>query len=71
MLTSTNTAIDCENCGHDTIPCAVSDWQHWGQQKFWVENLELDVCPNCGARYYSPAALDILRALAEQYAHAA
>lgn len=63
--------LDCDKCGTITVTRLVSDYQRWGRQRFFVENLELEVCPQCGARYYPSAAIARIEILAQVMEHAA
>ena len=48
----------CEFCGGDTRPKRVKR-QHWLNGKLYiVENMEAEVCTECGERYYHAKILD-------------
>ncbi len=50
--------MKCEFCNSDTNPKIVRK-QHWLQGKLYiVENVEAEVCPECGERYYHATTLD-------------
>jgi YgiT-type zinc finger domain-containing protein len=50
--------MKCEFCNSDTNRKNVRK-QHWFQGKLYiVENVEAEVCPKCGERYYHATALD-------------
>jgi YgiT-type zinc finger domain-containing protein len=48
----------CEICGSHTHKKRVKK-QHWLNGKLYiVENVEAEVCPNCGERYFHAKILD-------------
>lgn len=48
----------CEFCGGLTIKKKVSR-QHWLNEKLYIiENVEAEVCPECGERYFHARTLD-------------
>lgn len=48
----------CEFCGNQTITKKVTK-QHWLNRKLYiVENVEAEVCPECGERYFHASTLD-------------
>ena len=50
--------MKCEFCNSDTNPKNVRK-QHWFRGKLYiVENVEAEVCPECGERYYHATTLD-------------
>lgn len=50
--------MKCEFCGGDTRPKRVKR-QHWLHGKLYiVENMEAEVCTECGERYYHAKTLD-------------
>jgi len=50
--------MKCEFCNSDTNRKNVRK-QHWFQGKLYiVENVEAEVCPECGERYYHATTLD-------------
>jgi YgiT-type zinc finger domain-containing protein len=50
--------MKCEFCNSDTNRKIVRK-QHWLQGKLYiVENVEAEVCPECGERYYHATTLD-------------
>lgn len=50
----------CEFCGGETIRKKVKK-QHWLQGKLYiVENVEAEVCSECGERYFYAKTLDAL-----------
>jgi YgiT-type zinc finger domain-containing protein len=52
--------MKCEFCSSDTITKTVRK-QHWFKGKLYlVENVEAEVCPECGERYFHAATLDAL-----------
>ena len=61
--------MKCEFCGGETRPKRVKR-QHWLHGKLYiVENMEADVCTECGERYYHAKTLDAVDAfLSKQHA---
>ena len=61
--------MKCEFCGGETAPRQVKR-QHWLQGKLYiVENMEAEVCTECGERYYHAKTLDAVDAfLSKQHA---
>ena len=61
--------MKCEFCGGETAPKRVKR-QHWLQGKlYFVENMEAEVCTECGERYYHAKTLDAVDAfLSKQHA---
>lgn len=59
----------CEFCGSDTKLKRVKR-QHWLDGKLYIiENMEAEVCTECGERYFHAKALDAVDALlSEQHA---
>jgi len=50
--------MKCEFCGGETRPKRVKR-QHWLNGKLYiVENMEAEVCTECGERYYHAKTLD-------------
>ena len=50
--------MKCEFCNSETTRKNVRK-QHWLQGKLYiVENVEAEVCPECGERYYHATTLD-------------
>jgi YgiT-type zinc finger domain-containing protein len=50
--------MKCDFCNSDTNRKIVRK-QHWLQGKLYiVENVEAEVCPECGERYYHASILD-------------
>jgi YgiT-type zinc finger domain-containing protein len=48
----------CEFCDGETFKKKVSR-QHWVQDRLYmVENVEAEVCPECGERYFHATTLD-------------
>jgi len=48
----------CEFCGGETKPKKVKR-QHWLQGKFYIiENVNAEVCKDCGERYFHATILD-------------
>ena len=58
----------CEFCGGNTIAKNVKR-QHWLNKKLYiVENVQAEVCTECGERYFHAKTLDALDAyLSEQH----
>ncbi len=55
--------MKCEFCGGDTRLKKVKR-QHWLNGKLYiVENMEAEVCTECGERYYHAKILDAVDAL--------
>jgi len=61
--------MKCEFCGGETTPKRVKR-QHWLHGKLYiVENVEAEVCTECGERYYHAKVLDAVDAfLSKQHA---
>ena len=61
--------MKCEICGGETAPKRVKR-QHWLHGKLYiVENMEAEVCTECGERYYHAKTLDAVDAfLSKQHA---
>jgi YgiT-type zinc finger domain-containing protein len=52
--------MKCELCAGDTKPKKVKR-QHWfNQQLYIVENVEAEVCTECGERYFHAKTLDAI-----------
>jgi YgiT-type zinc finger domain-containing protein len=50
--------MKCEFCNSDTVTRLVKK-QHWFNGRLYVvENVEAEVCTECGERYYHAATLD-------------
>jgi YgiT-type zinc finger domain-containing protein len=50
----------CEFCGGETIKKKVKR-QHWLRKKLYiVENVEAEVCQECGERYFHATVLDAI-----------
>ena len=50
--------MKCEFCSGDTVTRSVKR-QHWFKGRLYiVENVEAEVCPECGERYFHAATLD-------------
>ena len=48
----------CEFCGAQTVKKKVTR-QHWlGDKLYIIENVEAEVCPECGERYFHARTLD-------------
>ena len=55
----------CEFCGGETISKKVSQI-HWFQRKLYiVDDVEAEVCRDCGERYYHATTLDAIDQLLE------
>jgi len=55
--------MQCEFCGGVTRPKKVKR-SHWFQQQLYiVEDVEAEVCTECGERYFHAKTLDIIDAL--------
>lgn len=61
--------MKCEFCGGDTRPKRVKR-QHWLHGKLYiVENVEAEVCTECGERYFHAKVLDAVdELLSKQHA---
>ncbi len=61
--------MKCEFCNSDTIAKAVRK-QHWYKGRLYiVENVEAEVCPECGERYFHATTLDAMdRMIAGEHA---
>ncbi len=52
--------MKCEFCNADTVSRSVRK-QHWFQGKLYlVENVDAEVCMECGERYYHATTLDAI-----------
>ncbi len=52
------TSMKCEHCGTQTVHRKVRK-QHWLKGKLYiVENVDAEVCPECGERYFHATVLD-------------
>ncbi len=50
--------MNCEFCGGQTAEKKIKK-QHWLQDRLYlVENVEAEVCSECGERYFHAATLD-------------
>ncbi|MCX7012564.1 MAG: YgiT-type zinc finger protein [Candidatus Sumerlaeota bacterium] len=55
--------MKCEFCCSETSPRKVRK-QHWHKGKLYiVENVDAEVCPECGERYFHATTLDKIDAL--------
>jgi YgiT-type zinc finger domain-containing protein len=55
----------CEFCGGETVSKKVRKI-HWFQQKLYiVDDVEAEVCQECGERYYHATTLDAIDQLLE------
>ena len=55
--------MKCEFCTGETVPRKVRK-QHWlGGRLYIVENVDVEVCPECGERYFHARTLDKIDAL--------
>ena len=55
--------MECEFCGGSTRPKRVKR-QHWlGRKLYIVEDVEAEVCKECGERYFHASTLDAVDAL--------
>ncbi|MBI5410134.1 MAG: YgiT-type zinc finger protein [Nitrospirae bacterium] len=55
----------CDLCGEQTTKKKVKR-QHWLHGKLYiVENVEAEVCPGCGERYFHAKTLDMIDRLLE------
>jgi YgiT-type zinc finger domain-containing protein len=55
--------MKCEFCSGETLPRKVRK-QHWLKGRLYiVENVEAEVCPECGERYFHARTLDKIDAL--------
>ena len=55
--------MQCEFCGGETRKKNVKR-QHWFQRRLYiVENVEAEVCAECGERYFHAKTLDAIDAL--------
>jgi YgiT-type zinc finger domain-containing protein len=55
--------MKCEFCAGQTMPRKVRK-QHWHRRKLYiVENVEAEVCQECGERYFHATVLDKIDAL--------
>jgi YgiT-type zinc finger domain-containing protein len=58
-------AMNCEFCGGTTAKRTVKK-QHWVKAKLYiVENVEAEVCTQCGERYFHAKTLDAIDRLPE------
>ena len=59
------TPMKCEFCDADTVLRRVRK-QHWHKGRLYiVENVEAEVCQECGERYFHARALDKIDAIIE------
>jgi len=57
--------MKCEFCDADTMPRAVRK-QHWHNGRLYiVENVEAEVCIECGERYFHASTLDAIDRMIE------
>ena len=57
--------MNCEFCDADTAPKTVRR-QHWFKGRLYiVENVEAEVCPECGERYFHATSLDAIDRMIE------
>lgn len=58
----------CASCESQTIKMKVKK-HHWFRQKLYIiENVEAEVCPECGERYFHAKVLDAIdRLLAAEH----
>ena len=57
--------MTCEFCGGETAKKTVKK-QHWLQGKLYIiENVEAEVCTQCGERYFHATTLDAIDKLLE------
>ncbi len=57
--------MKCEFCDADTAPRTVRK-QHWHNGRLYiVENVEAEVCPECGERYFHATTLDAIDRMIE------
>jgi len=57
--------VNCEFCGGTTAKKTVKK-QHWVKAKLYiVENVEAEVCTQCGERYFHAKTLDAIDRLPE------
>lgn len=55
-----NSDVKCEFCDTETIAKSVRK-QHWFKGRLYiVENVQAEVCPECGERYYHATTLDAI-----------
>jgi YgiT-type zinc finger domain-containing protein len=60
--------MKCEFCDSETVARTVKK-QHWFKGRLYIiENVEAEVCPQCGERYFHATTLDrIDRMIAEKH----
>ena len=57
--------MKCEFCDGDTAPRAVRK-QHWHNGRLYiVENVQAEVCSECGERYFHATTLDAIDKMIE------
>ena len=57
--------MECQLCAVETVSRRVRK-QHWHKGKLYiVENVEAEVCPECGERYSHVSVLDKIDAMIE------
>jgi YgiT-type zinc finger domain-containing protein len=55
--------MKCEFCSGETVPRRVRK-QHWLKGRLYIiENVEAEVCPQCGERYFHARTLDKIDAV--------
>ena len=58
-----NNIMECEFCGGQTTSKKVKK-QHWFKKKLYiVENVDAEVCQDCGERYFNAKTLDDIDSL--------
>ena len=61
--------MNCEFCGGETVSKKVKR-QHWLHDKLYiVENVDAEVCPECGERYFHAKVLDEIDRLLDSDHH--
>jgi YgiT-type zinc finger domain-containing protein len=61
--------MKCEYCTGETISRRVKK-QHWHKGRLYIiENVEAEVCPECGERYFHATVLDKIDALIDGQHH--
>ena len=57
--------MKCERCPGETVSRRVR-MQHWHKGRLYiVENVESELCPECGERYFHATVLDKIDAMIE------
>ena len=57
--------MKCDHCAGETVSRRVRK-QHWHKGRLYIiENVEVELCPECGERYFHASVLDKIDAMIE------